>query len=103
VEARPCGGQATETHQWARFSYGLQYIANNFSGLTTYGPVNQNGSKALEFKYGYNIVGAVTFTRDERDACFDLSQCEDVVDRRRYDLRQLHQQPARLQWWDLAV
>jgi YD repeat-containing protein len=23
-----------------------------------------NGSKALEFKYGYNIVGAVTFTRD---------------------------------------
>ena len=34
------GGQQTETHTWASFSYGTQYIANNFSGIVVYGPVN---------------------------------------------------------------
>ncbi len=62
------GGQATETHQWASFSYGLQYIGNSFSGLTTYGPVNQNITvltavnlpDGSQYSFDYNNYGQVT-------------------------------------------
>jgi YD repeat-containing protein len=62
------GGQATETHQWASFSYGTQYIGNNFSGMTVYGPVNQNITvltavnlpDGSQYSFDYNNYGQVT-------------------------------------------
>ena len=62
------GGQQTETHTWASFSYGTQSIANNFSGLTVYGPVNQSITvltavslpDGSQYSFDYNNYGQVT-------------------------------------------